>query len=109
MKTIFLWLMQNVVSRFVKVYVRYWHHNSLVVARMDLAGKHRSHCLCYDCDRFKPGSQDHCKIASSVYQNCVRFNIVTPVWECPDFKERDSHDSVREDSKRDPGVAQKEG
>jgi hypothetical protein len=54
----------------------------------DLKGKHREHCLCHKCEKFKPGSADNCKIASAVFGNCVKFSIVTPVWECPEYRQK---------------------
>jgi hypothetical protein len=61
--------------------VRYRHHGREVVVRADLKGKHRDHCLCYGCGKY-PG----CPIAKAVFDNCVKFDLVTPVWECPDFE-----------------------
>jgi hypothetical protein len=63
---------------------RYEHHGGEVWVRADLKGRHREHCLCYrGCPKFKPGEAENCEIADAVYQNCVTFNVVTPVWECP--------------------------
>jgi hypothetical protein len=28
---------------------------------------------------------ENCPIAQATYENCVRFNTVTPVFECPEF------------------------
>jgi len=65
---------------------KYAHHGTEVSVQSDLKGKHREHCLCFQgCVNFKPGSPDNCKIAAAVFKNCVEFNIVTPVWECPEF------------------------
>lgn len=63
----------------------YTHHDKIVAVQTELKGKHREHCLCYGCDKFKPLREDHCPIADAVFANCVKFNVVTPVWECPDF------------------------
>lgn len=74
-----------------KEYVEYTHHNTKVIVRADLRGKHRDHCLCYDCLKFIGESDDgselivKCAIAQDVYANCVNHNIVSPVWECPNF------------------------
>ena len=65
---------------------QYVHHGAAVSVRSDLKGKHREYCLCNTpCTRFKPGKEDNCAIAQAVYENCVRFDIVTPMWECPAF------------------------
>jgi hypothetical protein len=65
--------------------VRYHHHNADVWVDEDLQGKHRDHCLCYGCDRFKPGTDNHCEIAGELYQLVVKHNLVTPVYECPKY------------------------
>ena len=64
---------------------RYVHHGREVAVDSDLKGKHRSHCLCFICDRFNPGASDNCPIAQKLYGLCVEHNLVTPVYECPDF------------------------
>lgn len=65
----------------------YEHHGATVTVQSELKGKHREHCLCFQgCANFKPGSADNCEIAAAVYKNCVQFDIVTPVWECPRFE-----------------------
>lgn len=64
---------------------RYVHHGREVAVDSELKGKHRSHCLCYVCDRFKPGTPANCPIAQRVYETCVEHDLVTPVYECPDF------------------------
>lgn len=69
-------------------FITYEHHGEDVVVDEDLKGKHREHCLCFrGCKNFKPGEDDNCEIAEAVFNNCLAFNIVTPVWECPDFVE----------------------
>ncbi len=68
------------------VTVRYEHHGKEVSVQPHLKGKHREHNLCFGCANFKPGEEDNCAIAKAVYQNCVEHNIVSPIWECPQFK-----------------------
>lgn len=69
--------------------VSYQHHGERpVFVDEDLKGKHRDHCLCYSCDRFQPGTADHCPIAQRVYETCVAFDLVTPVYECPEYVEK---------------------
>jgi len=69
---------------------KYEYHGGVVSVRSDLKGKHRDHCLCYHCEKFKPGTPDQCVVAQADYRNCVKFNIMTPVWECPIFKKREA-------------------
>lgn len=75
--------------------VEYEHHNAVVKVRKDLKGKHRSFCLCWNnCQHFKPGQIDNCQIAQDVYKNCVEYNIVTPVFECPKYKEDTEYEII---------------
>jgi hypothetical protein len=67
-------------------YTCYTHHNLPVWVREDLQGKHRQFCLCYDCAMYKPDTEENCPIAQSLFMTDVEFSIVTPVWECPEFK-----------------------
>ena len=51
-------------------------------------GKHRDSCLCYhNCRFFHPGHPDNCRIAEELYQLDVKYDMVTPVWECPKYQE----------------------
>lgn len=73
-----------------KEYETYSHHGEEVKVRSDLKGKHREYCLCYSCNKFYPNDEKkNCPISNSVYDNCIEFNIVTPVWECGDFEEKE--------------------
>ena len=67
---------------------KYEHHGKEVSVKTELKGKHRDHCLCYGCDKFKPDTEDNCEIANAVFENCTDFHIVSPVWECPKFQEK---------------------
>lgn len=61
------------------------HHGKQVFGQADLVGKHREHCLCYGCEKFFPGQQNNCMIAERIYRICVLHNVVSPVYECPEF------------------------
>jgi len=53
----------------------------------DLRGKHREHCLCFaGCMFFHPGEANNCEIAQTNFENCVRFDVVLPVYECPKYR-----------------------
>jgi hypothetical protein len=68
--------------------IKYEHHGVMVSVRTDLKGKHREHCLCYaNCKSFKPGQSDNCEIANANFQVCLKYNITTPVFECPVYEE----------------------
>lgn len=67
-------------------YERYNHHGHEVWVKKDLKGKHREHCLCWECERFKPDEREKsCVIANLVYALCVAEGLVLPVWECGFF------------------------
>ena len=70
----------------VPEYIYYEHHGKMVWVRKDLKGKHRDHCLCHKCGRFKPDSQDKCKIADHLFTFCKLTGCVTPMWECEFFE-----------------------
>jgi len=68
--------------RQVESYTRYIHHNRAVTVKTELMGKHREHCLCFECTHFK---SRRCLRAWLLYNFCRLFGMVTPVWECPNF------------------------
>lgn len=68
--------------------IRYEHHGAEVCVDEDLKGKHRSHCLCFRCAKFCPENREKsCPRANLLYAYCVAFDMVTPVYECPEFEE----------------------
>ena len=70
-------------------YEQYEHHGCEVWVEKKLKGKHRDHCLCWNCQSFKPDTVDNCKIAASLFKICQEHNLVTPVYECQIFKAKD--------------------
>lgn len=70
-------------------YEQYEHHGKQVWVRSDLKGKHRKHCLCMVCKKINIVDRDkNCPIAQILFNNAVKFNLVTPVWECPEFESK---------------------
>jgi len=67
-------------------YETYEHHGAMMHVKSDLKGKHREHCLCYQCDRFAPDSLNNCHKAQELFDLCVDGDMVAPVWECSDFE-----------------------
>lgn len=66
--------------------VRYKHHGKFVYTEQLLKGTHKAHCLCFRCGRFKPEDRwKNCDTANLLYAICVKFNLTTPVFECPDW------------------------
>lgn len=66
---------------------KYNHHGMEVSVQSNLKGLHRDHCLCFQgCKNFKPNTPENCPIAQENYEFCVKYNMVTPVWECPEFE-----------------------
>jgi hypothetical protein len=69
--------------------IKYNHYGADVSVRKELKGKHREYCLCHICEKFTPRDRaENCQIANIMYGLCVKLNLVTPVWECPEFKEK---------------------
>jgi len=71
------------------LFEKYNHHGNEVWVRPDLKGKHREFCLCHVCKKLDMVNREkNCPIAKALYENCVKFKLVTPVWECPDFESK---------------------
>ncbi len=67
--------------------IQYGHHGEPVFVDEELKGAHWDYCLCARCAKFNPeDSSQNCRIAALLYAVCVTFNLVTPVWECPEWK-----------------------
>ncbi|KKL20846.1 hypothetical protein LCGC14_2451380 [marine sediment metagenome] len=65
---------------------QYRHHGELVWVNSELKGKHRDHCLCFSCGRFKPGvPETNCPKANLNYAVCIVGGLTLPVYECPNF------------------------
>ena len=66
----------------------YEHHGTIVKVDEKLKGTHREHCLCWqNCKLFTPENREtNCEIANKIYENCVKFHVTTPVFECPKFE-----------------------
>lgn len=69
----------------LNMYEQYEHHGETVWVKTSLKGKHREHCLCFSCSKFKPGKHDNCPIASGLYVIVCDHGLVSPVYECPEF------------------------
>jgi len=79
----------------VKMFEKYEHHGEDVFVSCEHKGNHRQHCLCTFCKRFKPGEEDNCPIAKDTFENCVKHNLVTPMWECPKFEDSGERNLLR--------------
>ena len=68
--------------------IKYEHHDNIVCVQEHLEAKHKDHCLCFQgCVKFKPENvNNNCRIANKLYEFDKAFGLVTPVWECPEFK-----------------------
>lgn len=68
--------------------VKYIHHNVEVSTQWHLQGKHRECCLCFqNCKFFTPNNQQtHCEIAKENFALCIKYNVTTPVFECPKYE-----------------------
>jgi len=72
---------------------KYIHHGEEVTVFSELKGTHREHCLCWNgCKHFKPNvpgqkNSENCIMANGLYEFDVKFNLTTPVFECPKFED----------------------
>jgi len=79
----------NLKKQKINKYEKYIHHGGEVWVRSDLKGTHRENCLCWSCERLNiKDVKKNCKIAKALFKICVKFDLVTPVFECPIFKEK---------------------
>lgn len=68
---------------------KYVHHGAEVNVFSHFKGQHRSVCLCYECKFFAPEPrEENCPIAEAVYENCIKYNLTTPICECPKFEQK---------------------
>jgi len=65
--------------------IQYKHHGAFVSVQAKLKGRHKEFCLCYTCANFAPNMPLNCPIAQATYEHNVKYNIVTPMWECPGY------------------------
>lgn len=90
--------MRNPDRRIIKY--QHWFgegKSSINYVMICLKGKHKEHCLCHsDCRKFKPNTSENCPIAQATFENCAKFNIVTPMYECPEYKGKTILDRVKE-------------
>jgi len=67
----------------------YEHHGRMVAVDENLKGKHGEHCLCFRCSHFKPDTPENCDLAEQNFRACKINDMTMPVWECPQFAEKD--------------------
>ena len=66
--------------------IRYQHHGIEVAVREHLRGKHKDYCLCWMCENYHPETPEkNCRTANLLFAIDVLCNLVTPVWECPNY------------------------
>ena len=87
---------------------KYVHHGTVVHVKTVLKGKHREHGLCYQCSKFYPEDEEHCPIARDTYMNCAKHNLVTPVFECPEFQQKIVTNIVEVDAGEIESMARKQ-
>ena len=80
----------------MSLYERYVHWEGCpeVMVKKDLKGKHREHCLCWNCQKFDPKDREkNCPRANTIFALCVLLDMTLPVWECALFgPEEDTED-----------------
>ena len=77
---------QEVKEIMAKEFVKFDHHGAEVSADAELKGKHREHCLCFDCKAFTPEDRENnCKIANVLFNLCKLAEVTTPVMYCKEF------------------------
>lgn len=81
--------------------IKYQHYNVEVSVQEHLQGLHREHCLCHqNCAYFKPENrEENCEIANANFENCIKYHVVLPVWECPKYRHISAIEKMVEDKK----------
>lgn len=60
-------------------------HGFMVYENPTIEAIRRDECLCLNCGRFKPGTDEHCRIAALLFAVCRIGGVTTPVSRCPDW------------------------
>ena len=69
----------------------HWPGKDFVWVRSDLRGRHREHCLCHSCKKLDvTDRKKNCPRANELFAYCVKWDMTTPVWECPEFEPLDN-------------------
>jgi len=70
--------------------VKYNHHGTDVSVMENLKGKHREHCLCFQCAKFNTNDPENkCPHADRLYNELKDEDnaiLVAPVWECSEYE-----------------------
>lgn len=70
--------------------VQYTHHETPVYVNSHWKGLHRDFCLCFSCSNFNPDDREkNCPIANKLFSLCIEHGLTTPVFECPEFKQKE--------------------
>jgi len=73
------------------MYENYERNGKKTWVRSDLKGRQKEFCMCWDCKKFKPETENKgCPIIKLVLETAANHNIILPVWECGVF-EQSSH------------------
>jgi hypothetical protein len=75
-----------------RVIIEYKHHGERVSCFENMKGKHKDFCLCWRCQFLHPGKDNNCSRAQELFEFDVKNGMVTPVFECPKFKETNNGD-----------------
>jgi hypothetical protein len=61
------------------------HYGRQVWVSPEIEKLRHEHCLCWNCEKLKPGSDENCRIAATLYAVCRLTDVATPVTRCPEF------------------------
>lgn len=71
------------------MYENYERNGKKVWVRSDLKGKQKEFCMCWNCKKFKPETENKgCNTIKNVLSLANNCNIVLPVWECEIFEQK---------------------
>lgn len=61
------------------------HFGRLVWVNPTTEAMREAECLCFNCDKCKPGEPGHCPIATRGYEFCVANGTAFTMTRCPEF------------------------
>ena len=75
------------------MFEQYKHFGKMIWCFSHLKGKHKEHCLCHSCKKLNTEDRDkNCWKANIIYSIDCGLTMVTPVFECLDFEEKNVND-----------------
>lgn len=63
-------------------------YNKAVWENEEFEEKRRDNCMCLHCDKMKPDSVDHCKIAQKFFEICKEYGCAFILTRCSEWEKK---------------------